>query len=260
MKKRYFLILLLNCIILFTGCSAVNQTKKMNTDEDYFAKAMNLFNTKNYFDAIPAFEELREKFPLSPYAILAELRLGDSHYFKEEYIEAINYFDNFKRFHPSNQNVPYSIYMAGMCHYKQILSPDRDQTSAMEALEEFESLFDLYPSNQYAGKALCKISEAKERIAEHDFFIGNFYLKKGNSKAALDRFKNILKLYPNAIEKDRLLFYIAKAAIQSGSRQKGKKIIELLLNRYPESRYAIEAKGLLDYQISDKQTSTKDKS
>ena len=52
------------------------------------------------------FEELREKFPLSPYSILAELRLGDSHYFKEEYIEAIKY----------NSNNFYSLNKMGVCY------------------------------------------------------------------------------------------------------------------------------------------------
>ncbi len=251
MKKSSILTVII-CILFFVGCASIVLPKKGKTDEDYFAYAMYYFNASNYFDAIPAFEELREKFPLSPYAMLAELRLGDCHYHKDELIEASHYYDNFRRLHPSNQYVPYSIFMAGMCHYKEILSYDRDQTAAREAVEQFRLLFELYPTNPYAGKALCKISKAKKRIAEYEFFIGKFYLKKGNNKGAVDRFRKILKKYPHSIDKDKVLFYIAKAIIQSGSRQKGEKIVKLLLKKYPESSYAVEAKELLTRNLQSR--------
>ena len=252
MKKQAVFITLI-CITSLIACTTAPQQKKVPTDEYYFSKAMDFFNTGNYFDAIPAFEEFKEKFPLSPYAVLAELRLGDSHYFKEEYVEAIHYFENFRRLHPSNQHVPCSIFMTGMCHYKQILTSDRDQTSAKEAVEHFQFLFELYPTSPYAGKALCKISEANKRIAEHELFIGRFYLKKKNYQGAIERFSKILKNYPHSVDKDKLLFYLAEATILSGKKNRGKKILKLILKRYPESEYAVEAKALLALHSSGKE-------
>jgi outer membrane protein assembly factor BamD len=257
MKKQVFLVTLI-CITLLTACTAAPQPKKAKTDEYYFSEAMDFFNSRNCFDAIPAFEEFKEKFPLSPYAVLAELRLGDCHYFKGEYVEAIHYFENFRRLHPSNQHVPYSIFMTGMCHYKQILTSDRDQTFAKEAVEHFQLLFELYSRSPYAGKALCKISEAKKRIAEHELFIGRFYLKKKNYKGAIERFSKILKKYPQTMDKDKLLFYLAEATIHSGNKNKGKKILKLLLKRYPESEYAVEAKALLALHSSGEEKAGKE--
>ncbi len=244
MKKTTFLICFI-LVLLVAGCSVILPPEKGGTAESYYNFAMYYFEATNLYEAIPAFEQVREKFPLSPYATLAELRLGDSHYRKEEYIEAINYFDNFRRLHPSNQHVAYSIFMAGMCHYMEILSPDRDQTSAKEALEHFQLLAELYPASPYTGKSLCKIYEAKQRIAENEFFIGSFYLKKKNYKGAIKRFKGILRDYPHAMKKDRILFYLAKAVIESGEKQKGEALIQLLLKNYPASSYARQAEDLL---------------
>lgn len=236
----------LACSLLLASCSTPPPLKQTNTDAYYYEKAMALFKSRNYIDAIPAFEELREKFPLSPYAIVAELRLGYSHYHQDQFVEATHYFENFRRLHPSNANVPYSIYMTGMCHYQQILSIDRDQTFAEAAVEQFQQLVDLFPRSPYTGLALCKNAEAKKRMAEHEFFIGNFYLRKENYKGAIERFNKALKRYPHHIEQDKVLFYIADATLKSGQDRRGRKILEYLVRKHPEGSYAQQAKAMLE--------------
>ena len=59
-----------------------------------------------YSEAIKHFEEVREKFPLSPYAVLALLRMAESQYLEKNYIEAQYNFDNFRRrAHKDRQDV-----------------------------------------------------------------------------------------------------------------------------------------------------------
>jgi len=244
MKKQPVFIVLL-CLLTVLSCNTTPPAKKVKSDRQYYDDAMVFFSSRNYFDSIPALEELREKFPLSPYAVLAELRLGDSHYHKKEYEQAVHYFDNFRRLHPSNRDVPYSIFMTGMCHFQQILSIDRDQTSAKEAVEYFKMLLELYPLSPYTGKALCKMSESKKRIAEHEFFIGSFYSKKENYQGAIERYTKLIKAYPQSISVDKVYFYLAEAVILSGNQEHGKNILKLLLKRFPDSDYAPESKALL---------------
>jgi len=233
-------------LLLLSGCATAPPPKKTTqSDAYYYEKAYALFKSRNFIEAVPAFEELREKFPLSPYAVLAELRLGEAHYFQDQFIEATHYFENFRRLHPSNPQVPYSIYMTGMCHYQQILSMDRDQTFAEAALEQFQQLVDLYPRSPYTGLALCKIAEVKKRLAEHEFFIGNFYVRTKNYKGAIERFNKALKRYPNHIQQDKVLFAIAEATRKSGDRVRAEKILEYLVATYPDSPYAASAKEKL---------------
>jgi len=240
--KLFFLILLVTCI---GACATAPQKKPPVTDEDYYNRAMAQFKARNYFDAIPSFEELKEKFPLSPYAIQAELRLGDAHYYKEEYVEAIHAFENFRRLHPSNKSVPYSIYMVGLCYYSQMLTFDRDPTYARAAVAQFEQLRELYPDSPYTGRALYKLSESKRIIAENEFFIGQFYLQNKNYPGAINRFTTVLKEYPNSIPRDRVIFAIAQANFLSENRQRGVKFLQYLINKYPDSPYAAQAKALL---------------
>ena len=240
--KQLLWVLFIACLC---GCASGPDTKKPTPDEDYYNQAMIKFKARNYFDAIPAFQELKEKFPLSPYAVLAELRLGDSHYYKEEYVEAIHMYENFRRLHPNNQSVPYSIYMTGMCYYNQILTLDRDPTFARQAAEQFQQLQELFPNSPYTGKALFKLSESRRIVAEHEFFIGEFYLFYKNYPGAISRFNSILKEYPYSIPRDRVIFYIAKANFLSDNKERGQKFLNYLIRKYPESPYAAQAKALL---------------
>ena len=81
--EKYLACALIAVMGFSLSCSTVPPPKEIKKDVDYFHEAMGHFNHRNYFDSIPAFEKVREKFPMSPYAVLSELRLGDSHYGKD---------------------------------------------------------------------------------------------------------------------------------------------------------------------------------
>ena len=246
MKKHYLLLALL-CLLTVMGCASTPAKPQLTgSDEESFNKAMAHFRLGNYIDAIPVFEEVREKFPMSPYAVLAELRLGDCHYFKEEYIEASHFFDNFRRLHPSNPQVAYSIYMRGMCAYQQVLSLDRDQTFAEESVEQFQQLYEIFPQSPYTGRALLRLAEAKRQLAAREIFIGNFYLKKKNYMGAIERYNRALKRYPDQVENDKVLMLIGQATIRSGNEKRGVKILEFMMNKYPDSLYGPEAKMMIE--------------
>ncbi len=255
LHKQIFLLFLITVIC---ACATGPQEKPPKTDEEYFNRAMQLFNKKIYFEAIPAFEEFKEKFPLSPYAVIAELRLGDAHFYKEEYVEAIHTYENFRRLHPNNKSVPYSMYMTGLSYYNQILTIDRDPTNAKLAVEQFQQLMELYPDSPYTGLAQFKLSEARRVIAEHEFFIGKFYLQYKNYTGAINRFNVILKEYPYSIKRDRVIFYLAEANYLSENKERGEKFLQYLIKKYPTSPYAAEAKVLLGQPLpKDKEPAEK---
>lgn len=245
MKKTIAHLLLF--ALLLSGCSTVPADKKSSLPvEEYYKRGTVEMERKYYTEAVKHFEDLREKFPLSPYAVLSLLRMGECQYLAENYIEAHYNFDNFRRLHPSHPQVDYSMYMSGMCQFKQILEFDRDQSAARGAVTQFDMLLQAFPDSPYSGLAICKIAEAKQHIAENEFFIGNFYLKQNNYAGAYARFDQLLLKYPNAIARDKVLLSMAKACLYDGQVEKGKRILQLLTNNYPDSKYAAEVDRLQD--------------
>jgi len=201
LKNKSLSIWLFIVVISTTsGCSWIGLDKKeveRITPEGLYQSGVELYQKGKYDKSIESFQKLKEEYPLSKFAIMAELGIADSYYSDEKYIEAEAAYSDFSNLHPTNVNLPYVIYQLGMCHYNQMMSIDRDQTETIKARKEFDKLISLYPTSQFAFMAEKMLKECKRRLGEHEFYVGRFYFKSKKYKAALKRFETIAKDYPN---------------------------------------------------------------
>ena len=140
---------------------------------------------------------MRDEYPLNPVALQAELGIGDSYFENEQYVDAEVAYGSFVELHPTNPNVPYAMFQLGMCHYHQMQTIDRDQTETQKARKEFERLIARFPQSKFAIMAEKNLREVKQRQAEHEFYIGEFYYRTKKYEAALKRFESIQRDYAN---------------------------------------------------------------
>jgi outer membrane protein assembly factor BamD len=140
---------------------------------------------------------VKEEYPLSQLAIMAELGIADSFFSDEKYVDAQVVYNEFVELHPTNPNVPYAMYQFGMCHYNMMETIDRDQTETVKARTAFEKLITRFPNSKFSFLAEKKLMECKERLAEHEFYVGYFYFKSKKYYAAMRRFEGVAKNYPN---------------------------------------------------------------
>jgi outer membrane protein assembly factor BamD len=243
---RHHTLLLVSLMLLLAACRTTPQVPKdMGTDEQAFNKAMELYRSKNYYDAKPAFTELRDRYPLSPYAVIAELRLADIHYFKEEYVEAIHFYEEFKRLHPSNPDVPYAIYQLGMCHFSQLETFDRDQTPAEKASTFFEYLIKNYPASPFTGSAMGHYKICRQSMFEHDYAIGRYYYKNKNYWASKQRFRDVLSYYTFIKNRDEVLYYLGLSYYHLDEPANAREVLSSLQQDHPGSPYEAEMQALL---------------
>jgi outer membrane protein assembly factor BamD len=151
----------------------------------------------DYEEASELYQQLKDRYPYSRFALLADLRVGDAYFKAERFEEAVLAYDDFIRLHPKNEAVPYAIYQMGMVYHEQMLIPARDPTYAQKAVEHFQRLLRQHPGSEWAVKAKPRLQEALARLAAHDMFVGKFYLSNDNYQAALGRFKRVLTQYPD---------------------------------------------------------------
>jgi len=182
----------------FTGCSWFNEPDREmeKSAETLVNEGTSDYREGNYRDAIHSFTTLRDWYPFSKYAILAELKIADSHYKLDSYEEAIPAYQEFENLHPKNEAIPFVIYRIGMCWYKEIPSADKDQTPASKAMAEFQRLIDRFPQDTLSVKATKKINRCKESLAGHEAYVADYYLKTKQYKAALKRYESIFAVYP----------------------------------------------------------------
>ncbi|MFZ2418489.1 MAG: outer membrane protein assembly factor BamD, partial [Smithellaceae bacterium] len=70
------------------------------------------------------------------------------------------------------------------------------------------------------------IRECKAKLAEHEFYIGNFYFKQKKYDAALKRFEGIARDYAGVGMDLKVESYIAETKARLAEEEKAKKLKE----------------------------------
>ena len=226
MKKMVFVLAAI-ALLSIAACSARDPDIDKPAHE-LAQNGMDEFAEKNYRKSIRYFEKLRDWYPFSKFAKLAELKIADAHFNLKEYDDAIFAYEEFEELHPKNEAIPYVIYQIGNSHFNQLGTIDRDQTAAHKAMDSFQRLIKLYPDDSHAEDARAKIKTCRKSLAENQFYIGHFYYRTKRYKSALARFEGIVAVwndFPEIQEKARQLIPLCEAALAKapGNREKPKK-------------------------------------
>jgi outer membrane protein assembly factor BamD len=213
-NKRLFLAVLA-VLFLLSGCKIwLPWTKKVEmaraTPEGLYQQGLQEFQDKNFKRSIELFQRVKEEYPLSTLAIMAEIGIADSYFSGKQYREARLTYSEFLNLHPTNENLPYVMYQIGMCHYSEITTIDRDESEALKALKEFERLSARFPGSKFAVMAEKMIRDCKKTLGDHEFHVGEFYFKNNEYRAALRRFEKISKEYANVGLDYKVNFFIAE--------------------------------------------------
>jgi outer membrane protein assembly factor BamD len=182
-----------------TSCSSIPwfKTDLDKSVEELAADGMDAYQAGNYKESIEHFEKLKDFYPFSKYASLAELKIADCNYHLARYDEAVLAYEEFANLHPRNEAIPYVIYQTGMCYYNQLSTIDRDQEPAARAVEIFTSLQKQFPADTHSKKAREHIKKCYKSMAAHDLYVGKYYLKTKHYQAALYRFNTVISKYPD---------------------------------------------------------------
>ena len=214
-KQTFLYILGAAVLALSGGCGLGGPTadnQAFDTPAQVLAtEAEQLYRDGDFSEAAEMFQQLKERYPLTRYKLLADLRVGDAYFKSKRYEEAVLAYDDFIRLHPKNEAVPYAIYQTGMVYHSQMIGVDRDPTNARKAAETFERLAKQYPKSEWAQKAKPRWEESLQILAGHDFYVGRFYYRTKQYKAAVIRFKRVLTQYPDVGLYGDALTYIQRS-------------------------------------------------
>ena len=190
-------LVLLTVLLSVSGCALFdtgNRTEK--TAQQLADDGAAAFLDEDYNEALKAYTDLKDWYPFSKYAILAELKIADSHFKLEEYDEAIVAYEQFERLHPRNDAIPYIVNQIGLCWFNRIDTVDRDYTPAQNAMVQFQRLLEQFPDSEEAKAAPDHIAKCIDNIVGHELYVADFYFKTEEYEAALKRYEYIVEFYP----------------------------------------------------------------
>ena len=215
-KSNWILgVLLIGAMLLFllNGCALSTfffGQEEEKSPSELMSEGMDNLEKGYYKAAVEAFQKVKDRYPYSKHALLAELKVGDALYQTQEYDQAYAAYDDFEKLHPKHQSIPYVIYQKGVCHFDQIKTIDREQSHTLKANEEFERLIGRFPKDEYANRARKNLRKCLISLAEYELYVGRFYYKKGEYRAALGRVTYIIRNYPDTGQYNEAIEYISK--------------------------------------------------
>lgn len=217
MNGRYSIweyILLCACLLFFfSGCavydSLFGQSEELLPAE-LMSEGLQDLESGNYKSAAEKFQELKDRYPYSDFAIEAELKMADAQFRSKEYDAAYIAYDEFERMHPRDKSIPYVIYQKGLSKFEQVNAIDRDQSYSLIAKEEFERLVKRFPNDEYADRARRNIRKCLINLAEYELHVGHFYYKNKEYNAAIERYIYLIKNYPDMGQYYEALEYIGR--------------------------------------------------
>src|SRR6266403_4778881 len=250
MRMIFPLVLLLAWVC---GCSSISvpsmpwshANKADPTAEALYDEGTQYFAEKRYLRAIDVLTKLNTEYPFSPQITQIELKVADAYYLNQQFPEAINAFKEFQSMHPTNENIPFVILRLGQAHFDQFTSTDRDQKNTEIAKGYFESVIASYPNSPQAAEAKDKLAKCLEYLAEHEFNVAYFYFKQEKYPAARDRFEEIVRKYKGTPTAVKSLFYLGESYRQEKNAIRATLAYEALIQHYPQSKFATDAKAQL---------------
>ena len=199
---------------------------------------------KSWTRARTYYTELLESYPQSPLRADAKLGVGDTFLGENNsasYVYAQNEYREFLAFYPTNPRADYAQMQLGMVHFNQMLSPQRDQTETREAIKEFQTFIERYPNSKLITQVKQRLREAKDRLAEWNLGVANFYSSIRNYPGAESRYRELLKEDPEFTRRDSLYFHFAELLEKTNRKAEALPIYERLRSEYEKSEHLEEA-------------------
>jgi len=239
-------------LLLVVACSGAKKPDKLTKEllakpkEALFEKGKALIEKKRYDQGRKYLTFVFETYPNDPLGRDALLLVADS-FFKQGgssgYTEARFRYRDYLNRYPGAPRRDYARYQFALTYDKEMERPDRDQTPTREAIDQYQALIREYPTSGFAGAARERVRVLTNVLAEHEFSVGYFYMRKGAPSAALVRFTELDQRYPEYGARDKLYFYAARVLEKLGRRQEADQYYARLTAEFPESEYARKVRG-----------------
>ena len=217
------LLLVLAAIAL--GCQRNNVIEDQGP-ELLYEKGFTAMEASNYPGAIEYFNALEARYPFSPETRQAQLDLIYLYYRSLQPELAIDAAEEFERENPTHERLDYCLYMRGLTLFDQApniieklfrvdlsLRPPKD---TMRSFSTFQELIRRFPDSEYVPDARQRMVFLRNRLAEYENHVADYYIRRGAYVAAINRAKYALEHYPEAPELEKTLLILVTAYEELG--------------------------------------------
>ena len=197
-------------VLPLAGCpQARTDSTYADTARYRYEQGMEALEDENYLEAVKHFTFVKSKFAYSKYAALSELRIADSFFAQEKFIEAIDAYRLFMRGRPNHREVPYAMWRIAEANFEQIPSDfvlfppahEKDQGATREAISAYQQYVERFPGDRHVPEAQRRILEGRRALADYELYVARFYLRDDRNVSARGRLETVVEQFGDV--KDR---------------------------------------------------------
>jgi outer membrane protein assembly factor BamD len=257
-KRRSFMNIgrsaLVVLVALWIAACATGGAKKPPTgtpepDRFLWERGTDALNKKRWIVAREYFRQLVDGYPQSPYRADAKLGVGDSYLGEgsaEAYVLGINEYREFLSFYPTHARSYYAQFKLGMAHFYQMRAPARDQTETREAVRELTVFVERYPTCPLVDEGKQHLREAKDRIGDSEFAVGQQYYRMKYYPGAIGRLKPLIESDPGYSNRDAAFFYLGESLVGMQQSSAALPYFERIVKEFDQSQYLERARKRIE--------------
>jgi outer membrane protein assembly factor BamD len=237
------------CALAVAGCAGKRKPKTMAYEERpvelLYSTGASYMDRRLWNQAVDYFGEVERQHPYSEWARRSILMQAFAHYEANNYSEAIADADRFIQLYPGNPAAAYAHYLKAVCYFEQIVDVGRDQAATGQALDNLRDVAQRYPNTEYARDARLKIDMVNDQLAGKEMTIGRYYLRQGDTLAAINRFKGVVDHYQTTSHTPEALYRLVEGYLTLGLIEEAKRNGAVLGYNYPGDSWYVDAYKLL---------------
>lgn len=257
MKRYLFATILALATLLGAACggSGTGKVEYSASAQQNYERGLEKMKREDWVGAAKYFSFIKARFPYSKYAVLAELRLADAEFGAEHYLQAVDLFKSFIKFHPSHEMVRngYASFRIAGAYYEMlpgdmwILPPsfEKDQSTSADAHRELTQFVRKYPRSPQMAKARVLLDRINRRLAEHEMYVARFYWSRDQPMGTVLRLRRLLDKHGGVGYDGEALFLLGRAYIKIDEPARARKAWERLVKEYPNDSRADDARDEL---------------
>lgn len=257
--NRHLLLPLALSVAALTGCAEFSAggtgvEPNYSSDADTNLQRGNeALESKNFLEAERYFEYVKGKYPFLEASKEAELRLADTDFDRERYVEARDRYQSFVKLHPTHPKVDYAAFRAALTHFKEvpsdlfILPParEKDQAEVRATVAAMKEFLRLYPKSSFVPEAQRVEEEARRRLAEHELYVAEFYAKREKWNAVVNRLRIVVDQYAGLGLDEEAYFGLHEAYLKLNDAERAKETLRAIIQKLPGTSAAAKAQRLL---------------
>lgn len=238
-------------IVASSGCAPKTSNRRSvppgtaRPDQYLLDKGNEALNDRKWAVAREFFKLVNETYTQSPLRPDAKLGIGDTYLGQnsaESLVLAIAEFQEFLSFYPTHARADYAQYKLGLAHFRQMRSPQRDQSETRDAVRDFETFITRYPNSALMPEVKARLREAKDRLDQADYLVAVFYFRQEWYPGTIDRLRVVLKEDPDFTGRDGAYYYLGESLMRVKRKAEALPYFERLLAEFEKSEYLAQAK------------------